>query len=140
MRNRIGEKTGRLREKITAERIAAFRRSVGAETGPVDVAPPTFMTVLRSGEFELFKKFGVPLSALLHAEQTYTYAEPIRAGDELEFETKLAQAMSKQGSKGTMHFMTFETEVAVLRADGMKPVGTCRSVIVVREPAGGATR
>jgi hypothetical protein len=135
LRSRIGEKTGVLREKISAEKIAAFRRAVGATTGPADVAPPTFMTVLRSGEFELFKKFEVPLSALLHAEQTYTYAEPIRAGDELEFETKLSQALSKQSAKGAMHFLTFETEVAALRAGGKKPVGTCRSVIVVREAA-----
>ena len=135
MRNRIGERTGVLREKITAEKIAAFRRSVNATSGPADVAPPTFMTVLRSGEFELFKKFEIPLSSLLHAEQTYTYVEPIRAGDELEFQTKLSQALSKNGPKGAMHFLTFETDVVAVRADGKKPVGTCRSVIVVREPA-----
>jgi hypothetical protein len=136
LRNKIGEKTGVLRETITSDRIAAFRRAVGASQGRPDVAPPTFMTVLRSGEFELFQRFGIPLSSVLHAEQTYTYAEPIRAGDEVEFETCLSQALSKRGGKGEMHFLTFDTEVVALRAGSKVPVGACKSVIVYREQAG----
>jgi hypothetical protein len=132
LRSKIGEKAGPLRLKIDADLISRFRLATGASVGPKDVAPPTFMTVLRSGEFELFKRMGVPLSALLHAEQTYTYAEPIRAGDELEFATRLSQALSKRGTKGEMHFLTLETDVAALRPSGRVPVGTCRSVIVVR--------
>src|SRR5277367_2370359 len=110
--------------------IAAFRRATLSKEGSSESAPPTFMTVLRSGEFQLFEGLGIPLSALLHAEQTYTYAEPIRAGDEVEFETKISQALSKKGSKGEMHFLTLETEVVALRPSGRIPVGTCRSVIV----------
>jgi hypothetical protein len=135
LKNRIGEKTAPARMKITREQIAAFRQAVGTREGAPDEAPPTLMTVLRTGEFELFRKLGAPLSSLLHAEQVYTYVEPIRAGDELEFETTLTQALSKRGPKGEMHFLTLETVVEALRPAGKVSVGTCRSVIVVREAA-----
>jgi len=137
LKNKVGEAAGPSRLKITPELIAAFRRAVGAHEGPQDEAPPTLMTMLRSGEFELFRRFEIPLSALLHAEQSYTYAEAIRAGDELEFETRLAQAVSKRGARGEMHFLTLETSVEALRGAGKVPIGTCRSVIVVRQEAKG---
>ena len=135
MRSKIGEKAGPLRETVTADRIRAFRKAVGASDGSPDSAPPTFMTVLRAGEFELFRRLGIPLSSLLHAEQTYSYVATIQAGDELEFETELVQALSKRGTRGEMHFLTLDTTVAALRPSGRVSVGTCRSVILARETA-----
>jgi hypothetical protein len=93
------------------------------------------MTCLRAGEFELFSRFGIPLSSLLHAEQNYRYETGIEAGDELEFETRLTQALEKRGAKGAMHFLTLDTEVSILRREARLRAGTCRSTIVYREPA-----
>jgi hypothetical protein len=133
----IGQRAGPIREKASAERIAAFRRAVGASPG--DSAPPTFMTTLRAGEFEIFQRLGIPLSSLLHAEQQYRLLAPIMAGDELEFETILANAVEKRGSAGALHFLTLDTRVAALREGAPVPVGTCRSTIVYRElPQGDA--
>lgn len=128
---RKGERHGPLREKITAQRIAAFRGAIGAKAG--ESAPPTFMTLLRGGEFELMKRFGIQLKNVLHAEQTYRYKDQIRAGDELEYETVLSNVLEKRG-KSAMHFMTFDTEVAAIRDGARISVGSCHSIIVYRVP------
>ncbi len=129
----IGEQSGTIREKAAAERIANFRRAVGASPGPS--APPTFMTTLRAGEFTIFQRLGIPLSSLLHAEQQYRLIEPIVAGDDLEFSTVLSNVLEKRGAAGALRFLTLDTEVFAIRAPGRTPVGTCRSTIVVRELA-----
>jgi hypothetical protein len=130
---RKGEKTDIIREKVSAKRIADFRASIGAAPGAD--APPTFMTVFRAGEFELFRRFGIELSSLLHADQTYILGAPIRAGDEIEYSTELVQVLEKRGSKGAMHFMTLETEFFIVAAAGRTSAGTSRSVILYRESA-----
>jgi hypothetical protein len=131
--DKIGTESGPFREKITLEKIMRFRKAVGAGESQAEVAPPTFMTVLRAGEFEMFSQLGIPLSGLLHAEQEYSLSAPIRAGEELEFRTTLVQAAEKRGRSGAMHFLVVETVVSALKPGGPTAVGVSRSTVVYRE-------
>lgn len=126
LKDRVGETASGYRESADAERIRRFCEAVGAPIS--EVAPPTFMTVFRKGEFDLFSKLGIPLARVLHAEQEYVYRGVIRAGDEVTYETRLTHVLEKNGASGSMHFLTFETEVAT--ASG--PAGLSKTTIVVR--------
>ncbi len=122
----LGQKAGPYREKASSDRLEKFASSVGA---PVEKeAAPTFVTVCRRGEFDLFQKMGVPLSRVLHGEQEYEYLAPIRAGDDLEYETTLAKAFEKRGASGGMLFLVFETHI---RAAG-RGAAVSRTTVIVR--------
>ena len=103
--------------EVTEGRLRAFCQSVGAEYR--ESAPPTFMTVFRDGEFELFDRMGIQLKTVLHADQEYRYENLILPGDQLEFQAVMTKAFEKKSSKGSvMRFLTFETEVKVRRTEG----------------------
>jgi hypothetical protein len=125
-KSRVGEKSGVRVEECSAERVHRFARSIGAPVG--DEAPPTFLTVMRRSEFDLFDQLGIPLQSILHAEQEYTYVEPIRVGDTVRCQSELAKVLEKSGASGSMAFMTFRTEFIVRE----RPVATSSTVIVVR--------
>lgn len=95
-------------ETIDDRRVAAFSQAIsGSQT---DTVPPTYLTRLRHGEFELLQKMGVELNQVLHGEQEYRYDRELRAGLELRYQTKLAQVLEKKGSSTSLHFLVFETE------------------------------
>jgi hypothetical protein len=121
-----GAKSSEVSEKITKERIALFCEAVGMKTSLV--APPTFMTVFRKGEFELFDHLGLPFSSVLHSEQQFTYESDLRAGDEILFQTELTSVLEK---KGRMSFLHFETSVRVT-APSPRSIGKSKTTIIVR--------
>jgi len=127
-----GRSSARLTEKISEERIALFCEAVGAEVSRV--APPTFLTVFRAGEFELFDKLGLKLSSVLHGEQQYSYFSEIRAGDEVSFRTKLSSVIEKKGSSGRMSILVFETEIDV-SAPQPRKAGSSKTTVIVKEKA-----
>lgn len=116
--------------RVTQERIDSFCAAVGAKD--TRIAPPTFMTICRESEFELFEKLEIPLSSILHAEQLYTYGEPIRAGAELEYQTELSTVLEKSGGSGKMAFLTFDTRV-LIKTQANAEAGTSRTTVVVRQ-------
>lgn len=129
----VGWKSGPHREKVTAERIDLFRRAVAAKERPV--APPTFLTILRKGEFELFQRMGVDLANVLHAEQEYQYDNRILPEDELIFQSEVVQVLGKSGSTGSLRFVTFESTVEAERGRRRKErisIGKSRTTVVVR--------
>ena len=126
-----GHKSKCFTEPVTQARIDSFASAIGARSR--EEAPPTFMTVFRQGEFQILQECEVPLSSLLHAEQTYEYRGAIRAGDDVQYETVLSNLLEKQGSAGKMQFFTFETSVRSERAGDL---GIARTLIVVRQPRG----
>jgi hypothetical protein len=130
LKSRIGEKVGPYHEDVPTERIDHFVRAVGSEVQ--DEAPPTFLTVFRQGEFDLFQKLSVSLSHVLHAEQEYVYFDPVRAGDRVTYETKLVQVLEKRGSATPLQFLVFETQF--VKGDSLdgKHLATARSTVVVR--------
>ncbi len=134
LKSKVGLKSGSYRDDITVERIAAFCRAVGSEVSKV--APPTFMTIFRRGEFDLFSTLGIELSKVLHAEQDYQYSNPIQAGDCITFETEVLTVLEKQGSTASMQFITFETQLTAERGSRKLAIGKAKSTIVIREKNG----
>lgn len=117
----------RFSETISAERIAQFCDSIGADRS--SVAPPTFLTLFRTGEFELFERMGLQLRNVLHGEQRYIYESDIHAGDQVDFQTTLTLVLEKRGSSGSMSFLTFDTEIKV----SGRRIGNSRTTVIVRE-------
>jgi len=112
---------------VTAEHIAAFARALGdpnplyldpqaARFGPFGgiVAPLTypiaFMTQAMAGGMDIFLELGLNFMTLVHGEQEFEYARPIRAGETLTLTGRIADVFEKSGSSGTLDFVVLETE------------------------------
>lgn len=111
------------------ERVQYFSQVVGS-TYPEEV-PPTFITICRDGEFELFDHFGISLTKVLHGEQDYSYFKPISVGMELNFQTTLSNAHEKRGRTSLMQFLTFETEITEQPSNTL--VAKSKTTIIIRE-------
>jgi len=112
---------------VGAENVADFARALGdpnplyvdaaaAQRGPFGtlVAPPTypiaFMTQAMAGGMETFLELGLNFMTLVHGEQEFEYARPIRAGETLTLTGRIADIYEKTGSSGTLDFVVLETE------------------------------
>jgi hypothetical protein len=111
LKDKIGTRSETHTEVVTADRIAAFCKSVGVTNH--EEAPPTFLTVFRRGEFELLQVLGLDLSNALHADQQYDIVQPIRAGDHVLFETEVSQVLEKLSPKQSLRFLTLETRFQI---------------------------
>lgn len=120
-----GREAGPYEETATREAIGKFARAVGVEPG--ETAPPTFVTRLRRGEFDLLTEMGIPLHKVLHGEQEYEYRAQIRAGDHLSYRTRLAEVFEKKG-KTPLTFLVFETKIQA----GGAEAAIARTTIVLR--------
>jgi hypothetical protein len=130
--------------KVTAEagQLRFFAKAIG-ETDPVyfDTAaardagyadlplPPTFLFSL---EFTQPSKpwrdeLGIHPARILHGEQGFTYHRTACAGDELLFESRIADIYDKKG--GALEFVVRETKVSNQRGEH---VADLRSVLVHR--------
>lgn len=68
---------------VTAEAVSAFATALG-DTVDADVAPATFLVSLTMPAVESLKDdpdFGLDYSKVLHREQTFAFARPLRVGD-----------------------------------------------------------
>ena len=66
------------------------------------LAPPTFPFMLESDAFELAGLcdfFGQNLKHLLHAEQKFTYHQPICAGDQIKFTKTIREIFDKKNGE-----------------------------------------
>ena len=112
---------------VGAENVAEFARALGdpnplyvdaaaARTGPFGalVAPPTypiaFMTQAMAGGMDTFLELGLNFMTLVHGEQEFEYARPLRAGETLTLTGRIADVYDKTGSSGTLDFVVLETE------------------------------
>ena len=112
---------------VGAENVAEFARALGdpnplyvdaasARSGPFGtlVAPPTypiaFMTQAMAGGMETFLELGLNFMTLVHGEQEFEYARPIRTGETLTLTGRIADVYEKTGSSGTLDFVVLETE------------------------------
>ena len=119
-------KSSRLTLEVTQEKISAFCHAVGAQSD--SVAPPTYFTVCRQGEFELFEALGVPLAHVLHADQEYTYEGDVCAGDVVVFQTTVVSDLEKKN--GALRFISFETHFVSGR--DQSKLGTGKTTVVIR--------
>jgi hypothetical protein len=126
----IGKSSGSFRDEVSLNRISTFCRAIGVKES--SIAPPTFLTVFRKGEFTLFQALGIDLSHILHAEQDYQYENQIMAGDCVCFETVISNILEKHRASSPMQFITLETIVHVERFSETQRVGKAKTTIVVR--------
>lgn len=123
--------------RADAERLALFCRAVHAQDR--GVAPPTFVTAAREGEFGMLDELGVPLKRLIHAEQEYRYEADVLAGDEIIYRTRLQDVLEKRGgTSGGMVFFILETEFHTLRGGQRIALGSARTNLLTRLSKGAA--
>ncbi len=131
LKNYIGRSSAQYRDQVTEGQIGAFCKTLGIDD--FSVAPPTFLTLFRKGEFELFQQLGLELSRVLHTEQEYIYENRIMAGDSIYFETTVLQVLEKARATSFTQFITFETHFDVERDAKKVSVGKSRTSILIRE-------
>lgn len=147
---------GRVLPPVTATvergRLRFFLNAIG-ETSPIhhDTAaaqaagyrdcpiPPTYLFCLRMLDapepYALLDELGVDLGTVLHGEQSFTYHEPVVAGDEIRFLGRIADIFDRKG--GALEFLV--EEIRVERVSDGAHVADVRQVTVIRNPvAGGA--
>jgi hypothetical protein len=128
-KSQLGMKAGPYTEKVTREWLQGFCGAVGAPVSTV--APPTFVTVARKGEFEICKNLGVDLAHILHGEQEYRSFQDLNEGDTFTYTTTFQNVVEKQGSSGFLRIITLETLVEA----GAKKIAESKTVFVHRPPA-----
>ncbi|HWM65134.1 MAG TPA: MaoC family dehydratase N-terminal domain-containing protein [Steroidobacteraceae bacterium] len=141
----IGSETPVRTFEVERYPIRCFARAIG-ETNPIHsdeaaaqragfrslVAPPTFafcvnMMASDAALGQLFREMGVSFLNLLHGEQSFTYHQPIVAGDVLTLRSRIVDVYEKKG--GALGFIVFETAVANERGERVVDL---RNVSVVR--------
>jgi acyl dehydratase len=122
---------------VTPEHVAAFAAALGDDNpeyrGAEAVAPPTypiaFMAQALAGGMETFLELGLDFMTLVHGEQEFEYARPIRVGETLTLTGRIGDIYEKQGASGTLDFVVIETEA---RDAAGAPVFTSRNVLISR--------
>lgn len=127
----IGQESSLHRMEISSESLSQFCKATKIRESAL--VPPTYYTLFRAGEFELFEKLEVDLSSILHAEQEFTYERTLHAGDRVQFKTQLSQALEKKTPQGVLHFLFLETKVSLERESHSIPCGTSKTTIVFKE-------
>jgi len=127
---------GRLRSfaKATAQSDPCYSdleaaRAAGYPNLPV---PPTYLFCLDSLDSpsntrSVLDLLNIDIGKILHAEQSFTYHRMIFAGEELTFETRIADMYEKKG--GALEFVVRQTKVTDAKN---APVAELDSTLVVR--------
>jgi acyl dehydratase len=130
--------------QVAREKIREFARAIGADDAayhdpgaaqalgyPDVLAPPTFPVVVTAAATRQLVDdpgLGLDFSRVVHADQRFTYARPVVAGDELVCVNSIEEITSRGGHD----FLSTRTEVTT--ADGA-PVVTAWCRLVVRGEA-----
>jgi acyl dehydratase len=120
---------------IEGDRARAFAAAIAGDDAVAepDAVPPTYAAVYclfpTLGRLFGDAEVGLNLAGLVHGEQRFTFDEPVRPGDVVDAEARIASVDEKRG----MTFLGIEMEAS--REDGRR-VCTGRALLIVR---GGAT-
>lgn len=131
-RSHVGFALPKFTITIDAERIRKFAEAIG-ETSPKlisEYVPPTFLKVIEgegNSSRRIIEVLGVDLRRILHAEQHFEYTTPIRVGETLTIERRVADIYEKKG--GEMEFIVIETSFVDTAA---KLVALSRQIVLVR--------
>jgi len=118
---------------IDGERAARFAEAIAGDDGLIEpgVVPPTYAAVycLSPTLAQLFgdAELGIGLAGLVHAEQEFSFHQPVRAGDVIDASVRIASVAERRGRV----FLGVELEAT--RAG--RPVCSGRALFVA---AGGA--
>lgn len=118
--------------KATGDRDPVYADPAAAKAaGYADIpAPPTFMFAaeLDSGANEkLLNDLDVPLTKLLHGEQSFRYFKPVCAGDTVTVQSTVSDIYDKKG--GQLEFIVKDSRVTNQAAE---LVAELRTILVVR--------
>ncbi len=139
----IGRETAPYSVDVEKGRLRFFAKAIG-ETNPVysdeDAAkaagypsipaPPSFGFCLEMESNSLWDNLdamGVPVGKILHGSQSFTYHEPICAGDRITFVTKISDIYDKKGGQ-----LEFVVEDSTATNQNGTLVAELQRVIVVR--------
>jgi hypothetical protein len=126
---------------VEAGRLRFFNKAIGetnpAVTGPDSSGrvpvPPTYLFCLEmldaENPFAFVDELGVPITGILHGEQAFAYHAPVRVGDVLRFEGRLADVFHKKG--GELTFLV--QQVSVTNNDGVQVAEIMRTIVLRKE-------
>ena len=139
----VGKEYPTYQFEVEKGRIRAFAEAIGDENPLfVDtehaqstrmagvIAPPTFATCFRDGEFTILMDLKVDLRKLLHGTQEYEFHLPIRPGDILTCAPSISAVKSKETKKGRMDFLTTQVKITNARDE---LVCVAKSTVAIRE-------
>ena len=116
--------------EVEADAVRRFAAAVGDDRPGV---PPTFVTVAEItagwGPVVGDRDLGLDFSRVVHAEQAYAFARPLRVGDRLE----VAATIESIRVKGGHGFLTIRTDL--VDAATRETVATARSTLLERGDA-----
>lgn len=121
----LAKATGETRPIYTDEAAAraAGYRSI--------VAPPTFAFCLQADSpvaSDYLTDVGIPITDVLHGEQSYTFHAVMCAGDRVRVTRRVVDVYDKKG--GALEFVVFESEVRFAESGALVAVG--RQVMIWR--------
>ena len=96
-------------------------------------APPTFVTkmqIMTSGQVVLDQELGLNYALVVHGEQEYVYARPVRIGEALTATPRIADIYNK----GPNEYLVIEADV---KDSGGETVVLARTTLLSRGTAGG---
>ena len=131
-RKHIGYRLPVFTVAVEAEKVRRFAAAIGVQESLLEsgVAPPTYMKVVE-GEGDSSRRIvaalGVDLRRVMHVEQEFEYAVPIRAGDQLSVERIVSDIYDRK--EGTLEFIVVDSTIRTL---GGTLVGRSRQRILVR--------
>ncbi|ADD45981.1 FAS1-like dehydratase domain-containing protein [Stackebrandtia nassauensis] len=99
---------------VTTEAVSAFAAALG-DTVDGDIAPPTFLVSITMPAVETLKDdpdFGLDYTKVLHREQSFDFARPVRVGDTVVCEITIDDIKSVAGN-----------DILSLRAEAVDPDG-----------------
>lgn len=123
--------------RVSRGRVELFARVVAALGGdrpsvaldePLPVPATYYFSLeLETHGLDYLDELGVPVSTILHGEQSFSYSGPCHAGDVVTVAPRLVDYYEKRG--GALGFIVKETAFST----GGRRLATARSTIVVRE-------
>jgi len=127
--------------EVSREKIKEFAGAIG-DTNPIHLdadaaraaghedvlAPPTFLTIVNIRAIDTIihdPELGLDYGRMVHAEQSFSYVRPVRAGDRLTVTAHIEDVVTRMGND----FLGVRAEVAT---EAGEPVCTARAALVVR--------
>ncbi|HEU5474757.1 MAG TPA: MaoC family dehydratase N-terminal domain-containing protein [Actinophytocola sp.] len=127
--------------EVSREKIREFADSIG-DSNPIHLdvdaakaagyedvlAPPTFLTIVNIRAIDSIihdPELGLDFGRMVHADQSFRFTRPVRAGDRLTVTAHIEDVATRLGND----FLSVRAEIAT--EDG-EPVCTARASLVVR--------
>ena len=110
----IGKETPTVVAEVLAEETIPFAKALG-DLNPLfideEAAPPTFPVTLAAGNMDpdLFFELELNFASIVHGEQEFVYFKPLKVGQKIKIEGRVADITEKQGRSGILDVVVLET-------------------------------